>query len=289
MIKFSQRIGKTSEIKQIQIESIDDDLLNRLWNCIKIYFIDYISRTAYSARDKSEYDIFKNNLWHNYFKKTIDSIPDQNFQVEIFIKNEFFSGAWYETYNLLEFLANIDTNNVSVRLEEFIQTCNEVLESEFSAYRFINKLISPITNKIEVLEIQSAIDRSGQFSSLKGVNIHLNSALEKISNKLNPDYRNSIKESISAVESVTKVISENSKDSLGGALDKIKGKMKIHPSLEKGFKLLYAYTSDSNGIRHALMDEHGCDIEDAIYMLVSSSAFINYLIVKADKAGFIFD
>ena len=100
-----------------------------------------------------------------------------------------------------------------------------------------------------------------------------------------PDYRNSIKESISAVESISKVLSTGSRDTLGGALDKIKGKIKLHPALEKGFKQIYGYTSDTDGIRHALMEEPTCDFEDAKYMLVSCSAFVNYLIVKADKAG----
>jgi hypothetical protein len=109
--------------------------------------------------------------------------------------------------------------------------------------------------------------------------------LTKISDRKNPDYRNSIKESISAIESVAKIISNNSKDSLGGALDKIKGKIKLHAALEKVFKQIYGYTSDSDGIRHALTEETNCDFEDAKYMLVSCSAFINYLVVKADKAG----
>ena len=65
----------------------------------------------------------------------------------------------------------------------------------------------------------------------------------------------------------------------------IKGKLKIHPSLEKGFKAIYGYTSDGDGIRHALSDESNSDFEDAKFMLVSSSAFINYLIAKSNKAG----
>jgi len=33
------------------------------------------------------------------------------------------------------------------------------------------------------------------------------------------------------------------------------------------------------------MDEPNLDIEDAKFMLVSCSAFVNYLVVKAQKAG----
>ena len=109
--------------------------------------------------------------------------------------------------------------------------------------------------------------------------------MAKLSDRLTPDYRNSIKESISALESIAKVISKNPKDSLGAALDKIKGKLKIHPALERGFKQIYGYTSDTDGIRHALTEETTCDFADAKFMLVSCSAFINYLVIKANKAG----
>ena len=35
------------------------------------------------------------------------------------------------------------------------------------------------------------------------------------------------------------------------------------------------------------MDEDNLEYEDAKYMLVSCTSFINYLIIKADKAGVI--
>jgi len=59
----------------------------------------------------------------------------------------------------------------------------------------------------------------------------------------------------------------------------------MHPSLKQGFEKLYGYTSDDDGIRHALLDEANLDMEDARFMLVSCSAFVNYLVVKAQKAG----
>lgn len=142
----------------------------------------------------------------------------------------------------------------------------------------------PITSESEILEIDSAITNSGK-TRLTGVKTHLEAALRKLADRDNPDYRNSIKESVSAIESLAKVISNNEKDSLGGALNKIKGKINLHPSLERGFKQIYGYTSDADGIRHALTEESTCEFEDAKYMLVSSSAFVNYLIIKANKVG----
>jgi hypothetical protein len=284
-MKFSQRIGKTPVTKKLQVESLDEDLKNGLWNGLKLFVLDKLAKYD-QYRNDTEFDIFCHILWHHHFKLPVDTIPEYDSRSEKFIRDAFFTGQWFETYDLLEFIANLDSKSFDIDTHGFQEFCNDILEKEFAGYRFINNQISPITNKNEIEEIEQAINKSGHFSSLKGANIHLQSALEKLSDKKNPDYRNSIKESISAIESVAKAISENAKDSLGGALDKIKGKIKLHAALERGFKQLYGYTSDSDGIRHALMEDHNCDFEDAKYMLVSSSAFINYLIVKADKAGF---
>lgn len=283
-MKFSQRIGKTPATKSIQLESLDDDLKNGLWNIIKFIFLDRISRSKIQGYP-SKFNIFCEYLWHEYYKLSIDDISYDDYYTEKFIKDKFYKGPWYESYNLIEFLASTDTSSFGINSDNFTNHCNIVLEKEFSGYRFIGYTLSPITNQHEIEEIEISIDNSSQFTTLRGANIHLKLALEKLSDRKNPDYRNSIKESISAVESVSKVISGNTKDSLGAAIDKIKGKIAIHPALEKGLKNLYGYTSDGDGIRHALMDASNCDFEDAKFMLVSCSAFINYLIVKADKAG----
>lgn len=54
----------------------------------------------------------------------------------------------------------------------------------------------------------------------------------------------------------------------------------IHKAMQEGFKKLYGYTSDVGGIRHGSIDFTGAAEEDARYMLISCSAFVNYL---ADK------
>ena len=48
---------------------------------------------------------------------------------------------------------------------------------------------------------------------------------------------------------------------------------------------MYGWTSDAEGIRHGLQDEPDLGFEDAKYMLVACSGFINYLLEKAKKAG----
>lgn len=126
---------------------------------------------------------------------------------------------------------------------------------------------------------------SAARTGLSGAHAHLQAALKLLGQKPNPDYRNSIKESISAIESVVKKISGANSQGVSGALAKLEGQLQIHGALRKAFGQLYGYTSDSDGIRHAILDEPTVGFDEAKYMLVSCSAFVNYLVAKADKAN----
>jgi hypothetical protein len=275
-MRFSERIGIIKAKDSIQIDSIDSDLKNGLWNVFDSYYLEEFRDRFVKKSNKYEFIL---DIWHSFFKRTIDEIPSSIIQVKSEIKTWFFQCEWYETYDFIEFC----TKNDLFDIESIISFYNNILEREVSGYRFINGLISPITNKSEIDEIDQAID-DAKNKNLVGVKTHLENSLRMLSDRKTPDYRNSIKESISAVESISKILSSTSKNSLGSALDKIKGKINLHPALEKGFKQIYGYTSDSDGIRHAIMEESTCDFEDAKYMLVSCSAFVNYLISKGVKA-----
>src|SRR5258708_6357354 len=115
--------------------------------------------------------------------------------------------------------------------------------------------------------------------------MHIEQAVKLLSDRKQPDYRNSMKESISAVEALCKIICQNDKTTLGPALDAVTKKLGLHTSLQQGFKAIYGYTSDTHGIRHGLKDDALPEAEDAAFMLVSCSGFVNYLIEKARKQG----
>jgi hypothetical protein len=158
--------------------------------------------------------------------------------------------------------------------------CNAVLEGELSAYRFVGGRITEITSKREIAEIEEALE-----AAPRPVALHLKTALERLADKKSPDYRNSIKESISGVEALCRLITGDPKATLGQAIKQIKTKVAIHPAMEKAFDSLYGYTSNEGGIRHALLEDPNLKFEDAKFMLVSCSAFINYLIAKGARAG----
>lgn len=273
--KFSERIGM-SEIKtELQLDYIDDELRNSLWNVVLQYINEPLRETSYLHNSK--YKRFINSLWFNHFKEPIDDIPYGTSNIRKEIRNRFYSWNYLELYDFIDFI--VRANNLPFGIERFANDCNYVLKRELSGYRFVNLELAPITDEVQIAGIEDAINESSKNGFI-GVNLHLKNALNKLSDRQNPDYRNSIKESISAVESICQQITGDNNAELGKAIKKLKDKLPIHGALEQGFIKLYGYTSDGDGIRHAMMEEDNLDQKDALYMLISCSSFVSYLMIK---------
>lgn len=284
-MRFSQKIGKTSVRDSIQIESIDEKLENRLWNNIQINFFDEIGvELNYNVTKDSDIGQVFQTIWQEFYGNRADEIS-KDFQSNIstlkfieFIKKWFFKSQWFEKYDFLEFLSKFKFDYYDF---EFIEKCNNSLKKEMSAYRLIDSCIVQITSEEEIVEIEDALFNSSVWEP---VNIHLKTAIEYFSNRENPDYRNSVKEAISSIESLCAIITGDAKATLGPALGVIEKQYKIHGALKSAFTSLYGFTSDAGGIRHKLLkDDIMVTMEDAKFMLVSCSAFINYLKVKIEK------
>ena len=262
------------------MDYMDNDLKNSLWNIIWAIIIEPMRRYQW-VKQTPQYALLK-DIWFSHLKEPTDEIPLSTERFSSTFRDRFFSWDYLETYDFIEFIVILNIPNIDN--QELIKSFNTILKTELSGYRFVNGQLAPITSEEEIKEIENAIN-STESGKLKGVSIHLAEALNKLSDKKNPDYRNSIKESISAVESVCQQITQDPKAELGKALKLLKNKIPIHGALEQGFIKIYGYTSDGDGIRHALMDEPNLDQEDALYMLITCSSFVNYLIIKANKIG----
>lgn len=276
--QFSKRMGFKKPKVEIQLTSMDESLKNGIYNLLDTYiFSDYLRLYQYTQGRITH--IFFTEFFTNFLNRRRDHLKSYN-DPPTFIKEYFDRCTFYEIYDFLEFFVLYDS---IFDVDNFIERCNKLFEKEFCGYRFVHKKLVPILNTQEISSIEQAINNSARLN-LIGVNAHLDKALAMLSDKKNPDYRNSIKESISAIESICRIITQDKKAELGKALKALKDKIDLHSALESAFSKLYGYTSDSDGIRHALSTDSKLDKEDAVYMLVSCSAFINYLIAKCQKA-----
>lgn len=287
MARFSERVGAVAPPKTIQVGSLSADLRTSLWNL----FYD-----LYQEHD-SDYWLRVAKHVAKYFRKLpVDELPYHDYKARDWLKEYFFGLPWHAAYDLTEFIVRNhramttkrygDYRESSHRVTEskLIEAINHILERELSGYRFIQGVLTPISNKEEVEAIEGAV-AAAQRSGLAGAPQHIRSAIELLGKKPTPDYRNAIKEAISAVESVAKQIVGADLATLDGALKDLSERTDIHAALRSGFSKLYGYTSDESGIRHAILEEPNVGFVEAKYMIVSCSAFVNYLIQKADSAG----
>jgi hypothetical protein len=286
---FSKRMGIQPVRATLLADRMDEDLRTDLWNVVALTYWLFFEK--YRLGDEENWLV--TGLWTRVLRRRVDDLPLRWQDQRKRFREWFDSCSWNEVYEFIEFLPNnyrgvSDEPNHSDQQDPinslFVEQCNAVLERNASAYRFVGTRLAPITTDEEIDQVEQASILTG---ALTPVGTHIATALARLADREYPDYRNSIKESISAVETISRLISGHRKATLGDALKKLDAqqKVQIHPALRNAFSGLYGFASDASGIRHALMDESDLDIEDATFMLVACSAFVNYLVQKAEKAG----
>ncbi|MDY3556064.1 hypothetical protein R5W24_005227, partial [Gemmata sp. JC717] len=187
---------------------------------------------------------------------------------------------WYGVYDLLqgacELPFNADTHAA------FVEDINAALEKENSGYRMVNGEFCPITNELELEAVRTAGASDEVAAPMR---IHFQQALEHLSNRENPDYRNSMKESITAIEVLCRAISGMKDATFTPAMEKTVKELGLTEHIREGYRNIFKYTCDDHGIRHGLKDGRQPEQEDARFMLVTCSAFANFIIEKARKLG----
>lgn len=269
MAIFSERYGYTKPSEIIIREQLPLSILNSI--------INWLNWLNVNLRE-GEYIQIERNIWQYHFNEKLSLYSSRN----AFLVNYFdpinITNQWYDKLDLLELILSLfiklDIDDYEWIYNESIEHLNTEFERLNYAYRIIDGKIEEITSNEEIQSIEEAINASDN-----GVKTHLKAALEFLSaSNKTPDYRNSIKESISAVEALCRKLT--GANDLGKALSQLeKNGITIQPMLKKGIENLYHFTNDKGtGIRHALIeDNYSPNADEAIFMLVTCSAFINFL------------
>lgn len=300
MAKVSKRGGFSdrNRIKpindEIQLKNFDVRSRTHLQNMISKLFGDVYTGSYWGSDDVQ--DFFKYVLGEiyseavDYGKKYLDS-----FIFEM-INKTLQEDDYDDVLTLIEAIVQYWDSYLREKLESnyydiyrktycrgsIFDKVNCFLQNEYIGYRFLDGQLTPISDDFELGEIAKAID-----VPYAPVYDHLSKANKFIADRNAPDYENSIKESISAVEALCEILIgiKGKEATLGRMLKKLEDKgVVIHTGLKAAFDKLYGYTSDANGIRHAGdIGGPSSTFEEAKFMLVSCSAFINYLIAVSAK------
>ena len=293
MIKIRGGFSSRNEIIHFRdvIQTTEFDDISRVSLCNCMYdFMYYTFEIRYNPScclhpeqtSSFETDFCKNmirNVFHEYDEHGYSDAYSWN-SIYFSIKDVIASAPYNEVLDIIEYICNLlePCSGTATVYQKF----NNLFEQECIGYRFVSKQIVPITDESEAQEIGQACQ-----TPFDGARAQLQKALGFLSDREHPDYKNCIKESISAVESVCKVISGNEKAALKDALNSlIANGINIHGSLKSAILALYGYASDEGGIRHSEREtESTVTFEEAKFMMVTCSAIVNYLVAEYGKHG----
>lgn len=294
---FSEQIGFNTCTTQIQLNEFDSRtrtlIGNHLYNVLCTVFSQARSIGIRCYRDF--YDAPSKEMGSDFYKDILSEVMnvpvhlpsnayyewEKNYDTIVKIisdapYNEVLDLIWYICHWISDHITATDV------MHTIYESFNTLFEREYVGYRFVAGKIVPITDENEAKEIEQAC-----HTPFDGARTQLQKALGFLSDREHPDYKNCVKESISAVESVCKVISGNEKATLKDALNGlISNGMNIHGSLKSAILALYGYASDEGGIRHAEREtESTVTFEEAKFMMVTCSAIVNYLVAEYGKHG----
>lgn len=276
MQNFSGRSG-IKDPRSAQIGSMSITLKNRLWNDVHKYLeagIKY-SATGYQTAgfDNKTYNLIVNRLLGNFYGEKITRFNNNAKVLIRVLEKKYDSQTWNEIYDFFEFILSEINKDDRISFTNAIQ---KTLSDENAGYCLSNGIFIPIDNEADLTEIHDA-----ESESPDEVKEHLAKAKKFLSPRNEtPDYQNSIKESISAVEATLRHINQNEKI-LSENLKELP--FDLHTALKDSLNKLYGYTSDASGIRHSAkiyrnkLNTQKPNKSEGRFMLIVCSAFINLL------------
>jgi hypothetical protein len=269
MVSFSQRMRISPTRVEIQRDGMDDLLRNSLWNVVYT-----VLETPLGDRNPYVHDAHREcrevfeTLWTAFFKVPVHEIHTFSSERLIATLREPFLivWPWWKVYDFLEFLpsafrgARYYTPSRGVELRQYL---NVVLEREMSAYRFVDDVLTPITDVIEIETIEHAVNAATPEPWVT----HLRSSLAHLSSRAHPDYVHAIEEAMLSVSAVCQGVAHDPKATVADVIDHLD----IRPAMRDAFARLYAW--EPSGI-----DPPG--FAEAKFMLVACSGFVNFVLQK---------
>lgn len=273
-MRFSERLGITQVRSVIQVESIDTPLRNRLWSILYVH----LDAGEYIELAHSRQQRFYRTVWLNFLEQPIDRMPMYVDDVVAVMRTYFYGDEWFKAYDMLEFcISNFEQSSADAARK----LANEALEYYLAGYRFVSGTLVPIIDDTHVQAIERAIE-----SATTPARTHLTKSLVLLGDRQRPDVENAMKEAVSAVEAICSAIVGERGTTLGAALKRLEDSgVVLHGALKESWLKMYGYTSDADGIRHALHGESNVTVDDALYFVITCSAFVSLLTARAASAG----
>ena len=275
---FSMRHGYEPLPEAMQLEHLSEGIRIEIWNLIRGLLIDNSEYFYPSRHFTDEGQRFVERILGRLTKTPEDEINMNYEHTMDYTKKSVLKGTFWSVLDLVEIISNDHACE-----EPFAEQVHHLFERHAAPYRFDSSQspfhFIPRGSKEQGEATQRAVDTLRQ-AQMDGPTTHLRKAAEDMNGGR---YAESVGNSIHAVESVARLIDPKAAKTLGPALKSLKDRGVLpHEALSKAFSALYGYSSDEQGIRHALLDrsEANVGLDEAMFMYGACASFAAYLVSK---------
>ena len=278
-LTFSQAQGYEEIPRPLVLGELSDEARIRLWNLLVLE-----SRGSFSPSTSGVWAL------HNGWRSILETLHSE------FILNpmyEFPTGSFSHSNPFIDtykpaILRDLSFNRVFDLFQMIMRhpRCPVDFTVEVAAMFRVCRLayvvdieqpvtILPAVTPQEGEAIIGAIKELRQVG-LQGAETHLKKAGEHLNSG---DWPDAVRDSINAVESVARQLDPDASKELEPALASLEKKGRLHPAMKQAFSRLYGYTSDEEGIRHALLTNATSPAgkDEAVFMLGACASFASYL------------
>ena len=273
-LAFSQAYGYEELPQPLKPEEITDGARTKLWSLL-FHFVE---------SESAGYRVYGN--WQNiltflhvtHYELALDEFSDSLNSFVNAYKPNFMHDQFYKIFDLL--LAIMRHRACPQEFKRAVATLFEESQLAYVVDTSDPVTIYPAATKEEgetILRATTELRKTG----FAGAVSHLRQASESINQG---DYPGAVRESIHSVESAARQIDPNAK-TLDPALKSLERAGVLHSALKQAFSNLYGYTSDEQGIRHALLDNPRANVgqDEAVFMLGACASFSSYLARKQQR------
>ena len=276
-LTFSQREGYDPLPKPLQLGELPDEARTGIWNVL----YDYMDKSKKTLAYGNVYRVMADGVWEVILRDVyachdnngLDEWSEDFGRVVPWIRDRLKQEPFNRVFDFIQFVMRHDQCP-----PEFITG----LSNSFRRFQLAYIIdpgpppsIFPATTTEEGNELRRNLAEL-RSAGLDGCLSQLRKASKCIDED---DSAGGVRESIHAVESVARQIDPEASKTLGPALTSLEKRSTLHPALKRAFDNLYGYTSDEQGIRHALLDKAAANVtvDEAVFMLGACASFASYL------------
>lgn len=272
-LTFSQAQGYEAIPGPLLLGELPSDARAGIWNQFYLFLTKSLRRKPWEGQEVSRHWELILLSKHQHDRLPLDEWSPKFSTIRTELRSSIETLPFNKVFDLIQFVLRHPACP-----PEFVAAMKRVFSECRLAYTIDEGKPPTIIPAVTPEEGHAVVDalQTLRGAGLSGAALHLRNASGHVNAG---DWAGSVRESIHAVESVARKLDPNKPRNLKAALTSLEKHGALHPALTDAFNKLYGYTSDEQGIRHALLDEPDADVgmDEAVFMLGACASFASFL------------